>query len=114
MDISTTLVYLHCLPAKGNSDAEGTVMDIGSTIFTVYFIGAVVVGIFLLREVEFGSESSFKKKGQKLGPEYWGRYAGSQQETEAMKTIEPPAPSKDSVGGLSGGGTYSGGRAVTR
>ncbi len=89
-------------------------MDIGSTIFTVYFIGAVVVGIFLLREVEFGSESTFKKKGQKLGPEYWGRYAGSQQETEAMKTIEPPKPTKDAGNGAAGGGTYAGGRAVTR
>lgn len=89
-------------------------MDVGSTIFTVYFIGAVVVGIFLLREVEFGSESTLKKKGQTLGPEYWGRYQGSQNEPDSMKTIVPPTPTKDSVGGLSGGGTYAGGRAVTR
>lgn len=88
-------------------------MDLGNVIFSVYFFGAVLVGVYLIREVDFGDDNVLiKKKGKKLGPTYWGSYQGTPtSDDESMQTIVPPKPTKDSDG-VAGGKGYSTGKAV--
>lgn len=86
-------------------------MELGGTVFLLYIVGALVVGIFILREVEFETKV-LQKKGTKLGPTYWGAYEGTDvQSDESMKTIDLPKPVKDSEG-VAGGRGYSSGKAV--
>jgi hypothetical protein len=87
-------------------------MDLMGAVFTFYFFGAILVGVYLIREVEFGPDLRIKKKGQKLGPTYWGAYEGANQENPAEQLIVPPEPTKDENGTIGGSGAYSGGKAV--
>jgi len=86
-------------------------MDLGQVVFVIYMMGAIAVGIYLIRDVEFGEKVLIKKKGQKLGPGHWGLYEGSGEEDPSMQLIEPPKPTKD-IEGVAGGRGYSGGKAV--
>lgn len=88
-------------------------MDIGSWVFYFYGFAAVVVGVYLIREVDFGETYMIKKKETRLGPNYWGTYEGTASSVpSSMETIEPPKPCKDAEGGLAGSGAYAGGKAV--
>jgi hypothetical protein len=85
-------------------------MDFNSGVVILYFIAAIVVGIYVLREIEGGAEDHVVKG--KVGPSYWGVYQGNHvKESESMRTIEPPAPGHD-VGTAVGSGMYARGRAV--
>jgi hypothetical protein len=85
--------------------------DPGQIVFVIYMMGAIAVGIYLVRDIDFGENVLIKKKGQKLGPGHWGLYEGSGEETDAERVIEPPKPTKD-IDGVAGGRGYSSGKAV--
>lgn len=109
MDICSHLAYV--VECENAVHVEESAMDMGQIIFSVYFFGAIIVGVYLIREVEFGEDVLIKKKDRRLGPAYWGLYEGSGQESETMQIIEPPKPTKD-VDGVAGGASYARGSAV--
>jgi hypothetical protein len=86
-------------------------IDLGQSVFVIYMMGAIAVGIYLIRDVEFGENVLIKKKGHKLGPGHWGLYEGTGEEDPALKQIDPPKPTKD-IDGVAGGSGYAGGKAV--
>jgi hypothetical protein len=87
-------------------------IDLGQIVFVMYMMGAIAVGIYLIRDFQFGEDNVLiKKKGARLGPGHWGLYEGTGEEDPAMRQIEPPKPTKD-IDGVAGGSGYAGGKAV--
>jgi hypothetical protein len=80
-------------------------------MLVTYAIGAVTIGVAILRE-DIEHTFVITKKNKRLGASYWGVYQGSElQEAQNMQTINPPKPCKD-IEGVAGSGTYAGGKAV--
>lgn len=75
-------------------------------ILCICMAAALAAGIVIFKESQF--EPSFlRKKGQKVGPSYWGLYSGAAAERHDIEqVIEPPVQGVIKPAGLPSGATY--------